>query len=113
VVNNGRLASNVVISDTLDLSKVTLVTSQTTSGTLTASNPVQVTGFDLDTGQGVTLTLGVTVTITSTTTITNIAAVDSDQTDSQSSNSISHTVQEAGSGPGANPVYLPIVLKQS
>jgi 3-phytase/alkaline phosphatase D len=113
VVNNGSLASNVVISDTLDLSKVTLVTSQTTNGTLSTSNPVQVTGFDLGTGQGVTLTLGVTVTITSATTITNMATVDSDQTDPQDSNSISHAVQEAGSsGPGTNSVYLPIVLKK-
>jgi alkaline phosphatase len=113
VVNDGGPASNVIISDTLDLDKVALVVSDTTSGSLSGPNPVQVTSFDLDTGQGVTLTLGVTVTITSATTITNIAAVESDQTTPHESNHISHSVQEKGSGPETNPVYLPIVLKQS
>jgi uncharacterized repeat protein (TIGR01451 family) len=112
VVNNGGLAGNVVISDSLDLSKVALVTSQTTTGTLTDSNPVQVTGFDLNTGQGATLTLGVTVTITSATTITNVATVESDQTTLKSSNSVNHSVQEAGSGSSTNSVYLPIVFKE-
>jgi alkaline phosphatase len=112
VVNNGGLVGNVVISDSLDLSKVALVTSQTTTGALTNSNPMQVTGFSLNTGQGVTLTLGVTVTITSATTITNIATVDSDQTTLQESNPVSHSAQEAGSGSNTNSVYLPLVIKE-
>jgi uncharacterized repeat protein (TIGR01451 family) len=111
VVNNGGPASNVVITDTLDLSKVTLVTSQTTTGTLSGPDPVQVSGFNLDTGQGVNLTLGVTVTITSATTITNVAILDSDQTDLESSNSVSHLVQETGAGSGTSRIYLPVVLK--
>jgi uncharacterized repeat protein (TIGR01451 family) len=111
VLNNGGPASNILISDTLDLSKVTLVTSQTTTGTLSGPNPIQVSGFNLDNGQGVTLTLGVTVTITSTTTITNVATLDSDQTGLESSNSVSHLVQETGSGSETNSVYLPILFK--
>jgi uncharacterized repeat protein (TIGR01451 family) len=59
--NGGGPATDVIVSDTLDLDQVTLVISHTTAGVLSGPNPVRVTGLDLRPGQGVTLTLGVTV----------------------------------------------------
>jgi uncharacterized repeat protein (TIGR01451 family) len=60
-INGGGPATDVIVSDTLDLDNVTLVISHTTNGVLSGPNPVRVTGLDLGPGQGVTLTLGVTV----------------------------------------------------
>jgi uncharacterized repeat protein (TIGR01451 family) len=78
VINSGDPASDVVLSDTLDLDNVTLVVSHTTDGVLSGPNPVRVTDLHLDSGQSVTLTLGVTVTgEVSGTLISNRASVTS------------------------------------
>ncbi|MFC1976407.1 hypothetical protein ACFLXQ_08405, partial [Chloroflexota bacterium] len=62
VQNSGSgAATGVVISDTLD-PNVTLVTSNSTTGAVSGPNPMLVTGFNLNSGQGITVTLVVSVT---------------------------------------------------
>lgn len=98
VANEGGLAQDVTISDTLDLANVNLVISHTTAGWLSGPNPVRVTGFDLDAGQRVTLTLGVTVSgSVSGTAITNRASFTSTQTPSpQLSDDVTHVISGTG-----------------
>jgi uncharacterized repeat protein (TIGR01451 family) len=93
-VNRGGPATDVVVSDTLDLDSVTLVISHTTRGVLSGRNPVRVTGLDLGPGQGVTLTLGVTVSgEVSGTVITNQAGVASQERPSlEVSNPVTHVI---------------------
>ncbi|MBN1994895.1 MAG: DUF11 domain-containing protein [Anaerolineae bacterium] len=93
-VNTGGPATNVVISDTLDLVNVTLVSSGTTTGALSGPNPLQLTGFDLNTGQGVTITMVVSVTgVVSGTVINNQASVASTEVITpQLSGTVTHTI---------------------
>lgn len=93
-VNGGGPATDVVVSDTLDLDNVTLVISHTTKGVLSGRNPVQVTGLDLGPGQGVTLTLGVTVSgEVSGTVIANRAGISSRERPSlEASNPVTHVI---------------------
>ncbi|MBN1221348.1 MAG: DUF11 domain-containing protein [Anaerolineae bacterium] len=99
-LNTGGLATNVVVSDTLDLANVTLVTSNTTTGTISSLNPVQVTGFDLNNGESVVLTLVVSVTGTvSGTTIDNLASVTSTETLVLPTSSVTHIISNTVIGP--------------
>jgi uncharacterized repeat protein (TIGR01451 family) len=97
VQNNGPgSVSNVVISDTLD-ANVTLVTSNTITGTLSGPNPVRVSIPTLNVSQSVTVTLGVTVASNvSGTIITNRASVSSTQTPlPQVSGVVTHVISGA------------------
>lgn len=109
-------ATGVVVSDTIDAS-VTLVTSNTTAGTLSGPNPVQVSGLSLAANQAVTLTLGVDVTSSiSGTIISNRASVDSTQTPLSVTDPVTHvisatvpTVPSFTVTKSANPVHGPTV----
>ncbi len=102
-------ATGVVISDTLD-PNVGLTGSSSTAGSVSGGNPVQVTGFDLNPGAGVTVTLVVTVSgTTSGTVISNRADVTSSEVVTpQLSGSVAHPVQGST---GGSSVYLPIIMK--
>jgi len=109
--NRGDLTREVVLSDTLDLTNLTLVFSHTTTGILGGLNPVWVTGFDLETDWRVTLTLGVQVNEDrGDGTIDNRASLTSvDISLPQESNQVIHLLQ----GTEWLYVFLPLVIKGS
>jgi uncharacterized repeat protein (TIGR01451 family) len=92
--NGGGPAHDMILSDTLDLTNVTLVMSHTTDGVVSGPSPVRVTGLDLGSGQRVTLTLGVTVTgRVSGTVIRNRASVTSTESTTPSfSDVVTHVI---------------------
>jgi uncharacterized repeat protein (TIGR01451 family) len=109
--NRGDLAREAVLSDTLDLTNLTLVFSHTTRGVLEGPNPVHVTGFDLETDWRVTLTLGVRVNEDrGDGTISNRASLMSaDMPLPQESSQVIHLLQ----GTEWHYVFLPLVIKGS
>lgn len=94
VANNGSgPATGVIISDTLD-ANVTLVNSTTTTGTVSGSNPLQVSGFNLAVGESMTVTLETLVTgSVSGTVISNQAGVSSTEVTTPAlSGLVTHTI---------------------